>query len=628
MIKASKEARRRALERQIARLESRLMALRQLSERYSRWRLLSFMAALLAALVALWQGGIEAWAVVTAVAFIPFVVLVAAQRRLAAGVTRYEIWLRLKKSHVARQNLDWAQLPAASPIPARLDHPFALDLDLVGERSVGRLLDTAVSQEGSDRLQVWLLESDPQLATIAARQPLVAELAAMPRFRDKLTLHATLATAVVTEPEKWPGQRILDWLAEQANGEHVSDAALRRWLGLLALLSGINITLLLLHWIGALPALWPFSWALYGLLFILRLRDVAPLFADAYFLEKHLRRLGVVFNFLETYRYGRRKQVAALCAPFLVEGERPSRHLRQVTTVLALAGLRQNPFLWLWLNALVPWDFYVAHRLRRCQAALQKRLPGWLDRWFELEALHSLATFAYLNPETIYPDIGETGGPLLAATAVGHPLIPAEQRVCNDFRVDNLGDIAIITGSNMAGKSSFLRALGVNLALAYAGGPVVASGFQVRLFRLYTSIRVADSVTDGFSYFYAEVRRLQGLLAALAAADQRPLFFLIDEIFRGTNNRERLIGSRAYVEALLGGQGVGLIATHDLELAKLAEAHTAVRNFHFRDDVVDGQMFFDYMLRPGPCPTTNALKIMRLAGLPVDGLPGTTAVAE
>ncbi|MCA9874192.1 MAG: hypothetical protein KC441_11075, partial [Anaerolineales bacterium] len=173
------------------------------------------------------------------------------------------------------------------------------------------------------------------------------------------------------------------------------------------------------------------------------------------------------------------------------------------------------------------------------------------------------------------------------------------------------------TGSNMAGKSSFLRTLGVNLVLAYAGGPVLAHSFQARLFRLYTSIRVSDSVTDGFSYFYAEVRRLQGLLAALETEDERPLFFLIDEIFRGTNNRERLIGSRSFVRALVGGRGVGLIATHDLELVKLAEERTAVHNFHFRDDVVDGKMVFDYTLRPGPCPTTNALKIMQLAGLPV-----------
>jgi DNA mismatch repair ATPase MutS len=184
--------------------------------------------------------------------------------------------------------------------------------------------------------------------------------------------------------------------------------------------------------------------------------------------------------------------------------------------------------------------------------------------------------------------------------------------------VDEVGSLAIITGSNMAGKSSFLRTIGINLRLAYAGGSVVAQSLETILFRLYTSIQIQDSLSDGFSFFYAEVRRLKALLVAVEDSGERPLFFLIDEIFRGTNNRERLIGSRAYVRALSGKNGVGLIATHDLELVKLVQELPGIRNFHFRDDVVDGRMTFDYLLHPGPCPTTNALKIMQLTGLPIE----------
>lgn len=606
-----KEARRHALTRQIARLDGRLAALRRTSDALARWRLGSFLAAVGLSAYSLLTWGIWAWVGVTAVAILPFILFVRAHRSIEEAVGRHDIWRRIKQTHVARMSLDWSQIPAASPVSPRLDHPFALDLDLVGDHSLLQLLDTAVSLEGSQRLSGWLLDTNPQLIHIAARQPLVAELAAMPRFRDKLALYATLATA--DDGEKWPGQRILAWLESRAEARSVRPA-----LWVLSGLAVVNLGLLALNLAGVLPVLWPYSWLVYALIYAARSRDIPAVFEDAYFLEKNLRRLGTVFGFLETYRYGRRTQVAALCAPFLAARERPSAHLRAVTKVLTLAGLRQNPFLWLWLNALMPWDLFVADRLDACRRALRTRLPGWLDRWFELEALNSLATFAYLNPETSYPDIRVDGGPLLAVTAVGHPLIGHPGRVCNDFRIAHLGDIAIITGSNMAGKSSFLRTLGVNLVLAYAGGPVVAQSFAAQLFRLYTSIRVNDSVTDGFSYFYAEVRRLQGLLAALEEADERPLFFLIDEIFRGTNNRERLIGSQSFVQALVGGRGVGLIATHDLELVKLADENTAVSNFHFRDDVVDGQMVFDFRLRPGPCPTTNALKIMRLAGLPVN----------
>jgi DNA mismatch repair ATPase MutS len=159
--------------------------------------------------------------------------------------------------------------------------------------------------------------------------------------------------------------------------------------------------------------------------------------------------------------------------------------------------------------------------------------------------------------------------------------------------------------------------VGVALCLAAAGGPVNALRFRAASLRLYTCIRISDSVTDGFSYFYAEVKRLKGLLEALKALDDRPLFYLIDEIFRGTNNRERLIGSRAYVKALIGAHGLGLLATHDLELAGLAEHTPQAANFHFRDEVSAGKLVFDYQIRPGPCPTTNALKIMEMEGLPV-----------
>jgi DNA mismatch repair ATPase MutS len=201
---------------------------------------------------------------------------------------------------------------------------------------------------------------------------------------------------------------------------------------------------------------------------------------------------------------------------------------------------------------------------------------------------------------------------------MGHPLLPDSEKVVNEFAVERLGDVTLITGSNMAGKSTFLRTVGVNLILAYAGGPVDAAEMSTVLYRPFTCIRVTDSVTGGFSYFYAEVKRLRALLDALDADDPLPLFFLIDEIFRGTNNRERLQGSRAYIRRLAGKHGVGLISTHDLELVKLADDFAQIDNAHFRDDVQDGRMVFDYTLRLGPCPTTNALKIMALEGLPVE----------
>jgi len=238
-----------------------------------------------------------------------------------------------------------------------------------------------------------------------------------------------------------------------------------------------------------------------------------------------------------------------------------------------------------------------------------------------LEASISLANFAYLNPDYVFPefisDWKDQDRSIFTARGLGHPLIPANRKICNDFSLGKSGETFIVTGSNMSGKSSFLKAIGVNLCLAYAGGPVNAGSFHSALFRVFTCIRINDSIVDGFSFFYAEVKRLKALLDALQRNHPYPLFFLIDEIFKGTNNRERLVGSRSYIQHLIGQNGAGLIATHDLELIKLADQFPNITNCHFREEVADGKMVFDYKLRPGPCPTTNALKIMQMEGLPV-----------
>jgi DNA mismatch repair ATPase MutS len=245
-----------------------------------------------------------------------------------------------------------------------------------------------------------------------------------------------------------------------------------------------------------------------------------------------------------------------------------------------------------------------------------------VNAWSELEALVSLANFAYLHPDYVFPEVlpeeQDANQPIFQAIEMGHPLIPSEQRVCNDFSLHELGEITLITGSNMAGKSTFLKTAGVNLCLAYAGGPVNARIFRTRLFQIFTCMQIQDSITDGLSFFYAEVKRLKALLAVLHDGIQVPVFFLIDEIFKGTNSRERLIGSRTYIHHLSKQSGVGMIATHDLELGQLADQIPTLTNYHFRDDVTDGKMIFDYKLHPGLCSTTNALKIMRMEGLPVE----------
>jgi hypothetical protein len=605
-----KQARVRSLEKRIERFERQLAALNSRSDRYSWLRLGIFLGGVAASLIVFFAVGLRPAVGLLLITIIAFSAAVYAQRQIKGSILRHKIWITLKTQQIARIKLKWSQIPLPPYLPVTPQHPFALDLDLVGERSVAHLLNTAVSYEGGLRLQEWLLTTIPNPAASLARQRLVCELAPMVRFRDKLSLNALLTMRKSNQQNA-----ILRWLQQD---DQLSAASLTPMMIVFTGLAILNAVLWIANMAGILPALWQLTVVIYLALYSWNVKRLGDVFETAAVIADELERLRAVFHQLETYPYRAAENTALkeLAAPFLDATNRPSAKLRRLTWIMSAASIRGNGLLWLLLNTLAPWDMVVAYFFKRIKTDLATLIPRWLDVWFQLEALGSLASFAYLNPEYTFPDL-LTSGMALRGKALGHPLIPFDHKVCNAFTIESSGEVDIITGSNMAGKSSFLRTLGVNLCLAYAGGPVNAAALSVSPFRLFTCIKVSDSVTDGVSYFYAEVKRLKALLNALQQQDALPLFFLIDEIFRGTNNRERLIGSRAYIQALVHQNGVGLIATHDLELIKLADELPKIKNYHFEESIIDRQMIFDYKLRPGPSPTTNALKIMAMEGLPV-----------
>lgn len=609
----TKTARLRAFQHQIQRLQHRLGRLRQISNRFAWARAVLFFGGLLLSGVLWFFFGLWMLAVALLITGVVFAVTVRFHQKLDHEIARYQAWREIKQTQIARMQIDWPNIPLFSQRQPRYSHPFEADFDLVGEQSLHQLLDTTVSLEGSQKLRDWLVHPQPALYEIERRQALVRELT--PRF---LFRHKLIANPVVAANTRkfWDSKRLMTWLG------HPADASVRGWLVGFSLLAGLNIVLLLLNGLGLIPALWPATLALYFGLLVLKSGSTKGTFHEATGLQDALRQLEAIFHQLESYSYRQTPHLKKLCAPFLDRAHRPSTYVTRINRLVVAVGLRENPFMWLLLNAFFPWDFFFADRLAQAKTQMAQDALLWLETWFELEALSALANLAYLNPAYTMPEISGVAaghqGPVFQVKEAGHPLIRDEEKVCNDFAMNEIGEVVIITGSNMAGKSTFLRTIGVNLALAFAGGPVDATCFRTRLFRLFSCIKVSDSLVGGISYFYAEVKRLKALLSELERDDPLPLFFFIDEIFRGTNNRERLIGSRAYLRTLVTQQGVGLIATHDLELVRLADQNPQIKNYHFRDEVEDNRMVFDYKLHPGPCPTTNALKIMRMEGLPVN----------
>lgn len=597
--------------RNLAYLQQRIDRLQPQSNRYSWLRVLIFGVGVVASALMLYTLGAWFFWGGLVLTLLLFGVVVYFHNQVETALQQLGVLQQIKQTQLARIGLDWAQIPPPRlPLP-RYEHPFEADLDLVGPRSVHRLLDTTATTAGSQRLRDWLTGAPPAQADLLHRQALVRELIPRYHFRNKLQVYGHLLLA---GGEAWQAERLLAWLHP-----HVSIHTLRRWVIGLSTLAVINALLFLLYYFAALPPWWQVTLGLYALLYFWHGRTLSHTFEEAKTLEDDIGRLTGVFRHLERYGYHGAPQLRTLCTPFLVGEHRPSHYLRRIGQIVAATGIQGNPVLAVLLNALLPWGMIFAWRLEEWKQAVATDLPQWLAVWAELEALSALAGYGWLNPTTTFPTFhSDAAAPVFTVQGLGHPLLPNARKVRNDFTVTDLGQVAILTGSNMSGKSTLLKALGVNLALAYAGSVVDAQAFSTLRFRLFTCIKVSDSVTDGISYFYAEVQRLKALLTDLAATDELPLFFAIDEIFRGTNNRERLIGSRAYIHALVGQRGVGLISTHDLELVRLEEEVAGVTNYHFRDDIVEGRMAFDYQLRRGPSPTTNALRIMALEGLPVE----------
>jgi hypothetical protein len=573
------------------------------SARFTRWRLAIFIVGLLCTVMLYRSGRYSTGNLVLAGLVTLFGFVAAYHNRLEQRIHRLRLWKSIKSVHLARIQLDWSKIPQKTTGQPAL-HLYAQDLDLTGPHSLLHLLDCTVSDQGRARLASWLLTQPPAPIEWEIRQRLVKELTRRSLLRDRLVLAAQLAgeqeingrrlAAVLEHPIEFPRLNVV--------------LAVQGLLALSTIILGIGALL------DRFPGYWMFSFAAYALIY-LQTDQGEELLEHVVGLHHEMERFGTVLAYLERHAGQKGSALAAACAPLLEPGARPSVYVRRAARVLHAVSIKAHPLVHLAINALCPWDLWFTKRLQQVQQDIRQHLPTWLDRLAEVESASALATFASLHPGYVWPTPTTAIG--LIATQLGHPLIPERTRVANDLTLTEPGTIQLITGSNMSGKSTFLRTIGINLCLAQAGAPVCATGFKWSWSRPACCIRVNDSLDAGLSFFYAEVKRLKTILDATEDRASPPVLFLIDEIFKGTNNRERLIGSRAYIKALSAGNGFGLVSTHDLELTDLEDEIPSLANAHFQETVTAGALEFDYQLRPGPCPTTNALRIMQLEGLPV-----------
>lgn len=571
------------LQRTGERLGKRLERIQARVTRLQNARLLSGGAFAFALLIAALKPG---WGIATpaaAVFFPAFVWLVIVNRRWAA------FHLKLTRLHAffARQQ---ARCEGRAPSVANtFAHETAgSDLDTFGDFSLWTLLDETLTDDGALELKSWLLSSDLDASEIERRQRTVQSLRREWWFYTRLTLIADRAEM------KHSAQRILEFLQRPLTTSR----------------TGVGYVLLIAVWVAWLAMVFTQTsgalllyLAFAGLHFSLIGRS-GESFMKGVGVSLHLSLLAPIFSALE-----KRTSLHGLAPTIAAHG--PSREARALNFAVGFLSTSANPIFHLLINSVLPWSSTGVLLLERARRRLDSSFAKCLAELSRLEALFSLVIFDRYQTQT-YPEMtSET----MAFEGCFHPLVPRAKVIANDFAFAGEQRLGLLTGSNMSGKSTFLRTVGLNQILANMGAPVFARRFTTRPLAIESCIEVSDSLRDGFSYFYAEVRRLKALLDATRA---RPSLFLIDEIFRGTNNRERQIGSRAVIETLAQAKGSeGFVSTHDLELTSLEGPH--VVNLHFREEIsVAGEMTFTYRLQKGASPTTNALRIMQLEGLPVD----------
>jgi hypothetical protein len=290
-----------------------------------------------------------------------------------------------------------------------------------------------------------------------------------------------------------------------------------------------------------------------------------------------------------------------------------SKIIRILSYLIDFLTLRGNPVFWLFIHIFLPFDALFCIGVFFILKKVIKYFSIWKNEVDEFDLLLTFARLKSENPEFTF-NVEKTEN--IIAHSMGHPLLPYSKRVSNTFTLNENSPVVLLTGSNMSGKSTFLRALATNILLANIGAPICAKKLELPQLKILCAIRIDDSLADGTSYFYAEVKRLAAILQELKNTKIKCIFF-IDEIFKGTNNKERYLGSCSVLKAFLELPHFGFVTTHDLALTELANSQTRLRNMHFREHIENDTLLFDYQLREGPCPTTNALFIMKSAGLPI-----------
>jgi hypothetical protein len=483
------------------------------------------------------------------------------------------------------------------------DHDFSRDVDLFGQNSLFQYLNRTVTGYGRDILAGWLSDPFSIAGELSKRQEIIMELAKCQQWR-----HAFMASGIRVPLEEGDISGLLRWLKEEPGIRSSKAVRILLWLlpGL-ALLSLILLTAGAIHYsVFILVLLVNLSYVTVGLKNTNRIHQGL---SGKYSYLSSMNRLLSVFGkgefqsvYLNEIKYG-------------ISGDKESAavSVKKLGRLIQSFDSRLNLLVGFFLNAMLLWDYHCINRLDKWKEEYREKFPLWLNILAEIDAYTSLAGYAFNNPGFTWP-VKSDSGVMFASKDLGHPLIDERSRVTNDFYLDESGMICIVTGANMAGKSTFLRTVAVNYILAMTGSPVCATELVFTPVKLFTSMRTTDSLSGHESYFYAELKRLRQLKTHLENGD--PVFFILDEILKGTNSADKALGSGLFIRKLIHLEGTGLIATHDISIGEMENEYPGkIMNMCFEIEIDGENILFDYKLVPGITRKMNAALLMKQMGI-------------
>jgi Mismatch repair ATPase (MutS family) len=540
---------------------------------------------------------------ITILAYTTFIALIVCHRIIKNKMDFSKGIIEINNKYLSRINGSWIDFKDVGEDFIDRNHRYSSDLDIVGKESLFQLINTTNTSNGRNSLAKLLLEPDCNEKEIIYRQEAIKELSSKLDLCQQMEYTTEKHKDKLKNPEK-----LIEY--SQDNNLLIKSKKIKSIIYILPLITVPLSAAILLFKIEQLYILIAVIIIVQFLIWAVGILKINNILQSVHHFKYNLDTYASILKLLQKEEF-KSDELKNIKMKLFDEKHSSMIAIKELAKVLDRIDLRYNGILYMLLNTILLWDYQCVFSLEDWKKKYGYKIADWLDSIGKIESLMSLSVLTHINKDICFPKI-DTLSLKVEAKDLGHPLISSIDRVVNDLEMKN--NIFIISGSNMSGKTTFLRTIGVNLVLAYSGAPVCAKEMSCSVLNIFTSMRINDDLKNGISTFYAELMRIKAIIDY--CMEKKEMIFLIDEIFRGTNSLDRIIGAKNVLANLNAAGVIGALTTHDLELCVL-DKYNRIKNYHFSENYKNNKIFFDYKIKTGKSTTTNAKYLMNIVGIKI-----------